>query len=92
MKEDPEMTRLAGEVTRLVDEFEKKASEDPDALATRALIQGMLFGTLLDHKQRGGLAIVDVELHRDDEDDYEHHFIVHMRSGARIRVSVEVEK
>ena len=86
------MSKEADEVTRLVEQYEEQVAEDPDAQQVRALVQGMLAGAMIEQMRNGGLRVVDVDIAKDDEGIYEHHFVVHMASGIRIRVSCEVEK
>jgi hypothetical protein len=87
------MSKEAEAVTKAVQEYEQRINEDPDAVATRALIQGLLVGTMMKEQAQGGmLRIADIEIGMDDEGNYERHFVLHMASGARIRVSCEVEK
>lgn len=87
------MSDEAEAVSRAVEEYEARLNQDPDAAASRALVQGLIVGLMMKEQDQGGsLRISDIQIGVDEEGNYEHHFVLHMGSGARIRVSCELEK
>lgn len=86
---------LSEEISRLAQEYDRnqRALTPTDENATRAFVQGMLCAEMM--KQRDPttqvLKVDTVEQVLDTEGNYLPYFTVVTRSGARIRVSVEVE-
>lgn len=83
---------LSDEISRLAQEYDPEA--DLDAKAARSFTQGMLFGELM--KQMPGnlgriVKVVDLEQEIDEEGQYLPYFVIVYESGARVRVTLEVE-
>lgn len=85
---------MSDEVAKAVAAYEaaqKELFEGAEAQEVRALVQGMLAGSMMQQAAVGAMNIREVDIRQDVNGNYEKHFHVVTGSGIRVRVSVEVD-
>lgn len=83
---------ISDEISRLAQEYDPE--READAKATRAFTQGMLFAEMakqLPSNPNRIIKVIDLEQEKDADGNYLPYFTVVYESGARIRITLEVE-
>ncbi len=87
------MTDIGDEITRLAQSYDP--DKEADSKLSRALVHGFLMGSLFQQNSSNPERTVRVETiqqERDQDGNYLPFFYALMESGAKIKVTVEVEQ